>query len=98
HPPVIVEDNNPCTDDGCLEPSGIYHNNTALGTTGASDGLICTHDRCYGNGNTNHIAVAVDDSNPCTDDGCAEPNGVYHHNTASGTAGASDGLICTDDL
>src|SRR5204862_459437 len=96
HNALATNDNNPCIADGCTEPSGIYHTNLTNIGGGASDGLVCTSDDCN-NGVTEHNALATNDNNPCTADGCAEPSGVFHTNLTNNGGGASDGLVCTSD-
>jgi len=97
HTNIATNDNNLCTSDGCLEPSGVYHNPTLFGTSGAVDNLLCTDDICDGHGHTIHPLVNTDDNNQCTYDACTESDGITHTNTAQYTLGDSDGLYCTED-
>jgi hypothetical protein len=96
HINYITDDNNPCTADGCLEPNGIFHTPLTNTGGGSSDGLVCTSDDCD-NGVTVHNAITYYDGNPCTTDGCTEPNGVFHSALTNMGGGTSDGLVCTSD-
>ncbi len=96
HNALPTDDNNPCTADGCTEPTGVFHTNLTNTGGGTSDGLACTSDDCN-NGVTVHNALPTDDNNPCTADGCAEPTGVFHNNLTNIGGGSSDGLACTSD-
>jgi hypothetical protein len=93
-PPLDVDDGNLCTDDSCDTVIGaVYVNNT----TSCDDGDACsTVDACSAGACAAGPPLAVDDSNPCTDDSCDSATGaVYANNTAS----CEDGDACsTDDV
>ena len=92
HSPSNVNDNNVCTSDYCLTASGIHHDALANGSPGLSDGLVCTNDICT-DGLTVHNSLPFEDNNPCTNDGCTEPSGVFHTPVI-----IDDGNACTLDV
>jgi hypothetical protein len=88
-------DNNPCTDDECI--NGVCRWTNLNGTNCADDGNPCTNDFCAA-GQCTHLANTgheCSDWNPCTRDICV--NGACTiHAPISGRACADDGDKCTD--
>ncbi len=85
---VNCDDENPCTDDACLETGGCIHvPNTLPCDDGdpCSVGDHCAETLCSG------TFLDCDDGNLCTDDGCAE-EGCTH---APNAAPCDDGDACT---
>ncbi|MCA9518632.1 MAG: hypothetical protein KC635_27035, partial [Myxococcales bacterium] len=87
--PLVVDDGNPCTNDGCDPLTGVVHTNNSLP---CSDGDACTDgDFCAGGACRAGATVPVDDGNPCTDDLCDPVAGVKH---LPNGASCSDGNVC----
>ena len=96
--PVVCEDNNPCTVNGCnplaAGPPCLY-----IATGGAcSDGSACTHDDSCQIGLCGGVTTTCDDANPCTLDQCDPKSGCTTAAVTAETACPSDGLPCTADL
>ncbi len=75
---VPTDDGNTCTTDGCLNPTGVYHQ--------PNPGQACATDLCktgqtcdLTGGCSGGTLISVDDGNPCTVDSCASPSGVITH-------------------
>src|SRR6185295_1421452 len=91
--PVNTDDSNPCTTDGCLPASGVFH--TAVADGPYDDGNACTEgEACLGGLPQAGTPVNTDDSNPCTTDGCLPASGVFHAAVADGPY--DDGNACTE--
>ncbi|MCO4763558.1 MAG: hypothetical protein KC502_18755 [Myxococcales bacterium] len=52
--PIVCNDGDPCTDDGCLATGGCIFQSAVDGKACADDGLPCTADTC-GNGSCTHV-------------------------------------------
>ena len=88
--PVVCDDANGCTDDGCDANSGCtFDANEAP----CDDGNQCTDgDHCGGGACLHDGIVDCDDGDPCTNDACAPQSGCQHtHNAAP----CDDQDLCT---
>ena len=92
--PLDAGDQNPCTVDSCDPVLGVTHEPAAAGTS-CSDGSVCNGaEVCNGSGVCESgLPVEVDDGDPCTADGCSDPQGVTHTPVPGGTA-CEDGDVC----
>jgi hypothetical protein len=87
---LACDDANPCTDDGCDPASGCTH---AFHARACDDGDACTTaDACSQGACLGGAALACDDANPCTDDGCDPASGCTH---AFHARACDDGDACT---
>ncbi|MFH1531664.1 MAG: hypothetical protein ABIK09_13140 [Pseudomonadota bacterium] len=84
------DDANPCTKDICLPEGGCGHENLE---GACSDNNACTvNDACVEGVCISGGAKDCDDSNPCTDDACAQGGACTH---LPNTADCNDGNACT---
>ena len=90
--PVVCDDGNPCTDDGCAPEKGcVFAPNSAP----CDDGDPCTlGDRCEDGACTGADALLCDDGNECTTDVCVPGKGCEFQN-ADGEL-CEDGDLCTE--
>jgi hypothetical protein len=88
--PLVCNDGNLCTDDGCNAATGC----TAVpNTLPCNDGEICTiSDTCAGGSCVGGGALPCSDGNVCTDDACVPGVGCAFTNN---TAACDDGNACT---
>lgn len=87
---VECDDNNPCTDDFCASGAGCTSSPNA---SPCSDGSACTiGDICDAGACQPGSALDCDDSNMCTDDGCAPETGCTH---SANLLPCDDGDACT---
>jgi hypothetical protein len=96
---LSINDNEPCTTDGCNSAiGGVFHTPLTNSGGGASDNNLCTLDNCS-SGVTVHSAIStINDNNPCTVDGCISSTGsVTHAPLTNKDGGASDNNPCTAD-
>ena len=93
--PVICDDGNPCTHDGCDPASGCTAE--ALPGVPCDDGDACTHaEACDASGAcVGGEPVICDDGNPCTLDDCLADLGCVSAPAADG-APCDDGNPCTE--
>ena len=89
-PAMQCSDNNPCTDDACVEGQGcVFTPNAAQ----CNDGNACTQgDHCSQGLCTPTGPTPCDDSNPCTDDACHPDSGCSY---SLNEAPCNDGNVCT---
>jgi hypothetical protein len=85
------DDKNPCTADSCDPGAGCTHSAVSAACddgNACSLGDVCANGVCAG-----PKALACDDNNPCTNDGCDAASGCTH----AGTSGnpCDDGNPCT---
>ncbi len=87
---LTCNDENPCTDDSCLEGVGCqFVNNTVK----CDDDNACTTlDLCSDGTCVGSTPPDCNDSNPCTDDSCDTDIGCVH---ADNTVACDDGDACT---
>ncbi len=87
-----LEDNNPCTDDGCPVTAGAGCSHVAH--VGACDDHdACTSDEaCVGTVCQGGSDVICDDGNVCTADSCDKNVGCFH---TTATLACDDGNTCT---
>jgi len=86
--PMICDDDEPCTTDGCVDGACNY----AANTLPCADGDVCTVDDACADKTCLGAALVCDDDNSCTDDSCVAVIGcTYIPNTAP----CSDGDACT---
>ena len=85
-------DNNPCTDDVCVESEGgcVHYNNDF----DCSDDSSCTTDDVCSSGKCVGTPVKCDDDNPCTKNLCAPLDGCYFEAT---DGACDDEDACTKD-
>ncbi len=88
------DDNNPCTEDTCNSAGQPIHTPKPVGTS-CSDSDLCNGSEIC---NATGVCQAgtpplIDDSNPCTTDGCTPAVGVTHTPVAAGTS-CSDANAC----
>lgn len=90
--PADCDDQNPCTDDACVDTVCQHTNNTAPCTDDADD---CTDDLCKDGacGHVNNTAPCEDDNDPCTKDQCA---GDYCTHPDNGTCQCQKAADCND--
>ena len=89
----IVDDNNPCTIDGCDPLTGPTH--TPDPASVPNDDNACTNDYCDASGIAHHDPrPEIDDNNFCTDDYCDPLEGLIIHTLSSSV---SDNDACTID-
>ena len=88
--PVVCDDNDPCTDDQCVPPTGCEY---TVNTAQCDDGDGCTSDDTCTDGNCQGAPTLCDDGNPCTDDSCDSVTGCT---AAANTAVCDDGNECTN--
>ncbi len=102
------DDENPCTDDTCVQGKCVNTNNTAP----CDDGQACSENDVCSDGVCSGTAVGCDDGNPCTNDSCDDSEGcVYIPNSApcdddnactigdvcsNGSCVGGDALTCDD--
>ena len=77
--PEDIDDNDPCTEDGCDEPTGtVFHLQKVDGEPCAQDPCVsadsCVDGECVAGG-----AVVTEDGNPCTIDVCDSETGEIAH-------------------
>jgi RHS repeat-associated protein len=91
--PVPVDDNNPCTTDGCDPSKGVVHLPLPSGAS-CSDGNICNgNETCNGAGTCQAGAPPpLSDGNACTVDTC-DATGIHHTALPAGTS-CTDGNAC----
>ena len=80
-------DNNPCTDDTCVDGTGCVH---LANEVTCSDGNVCTLNDACGDSVCKGVALVCNDNNPCTAEGCDPKTGCF-------SQPANDGLLCTDN-
>ncbi len=95
--PVVCDDVNPCTDDGCDPITGCVFSDNTLP---CDDEDACTDDDACKNGDCAPGApVDCDDGDPCTDDGC-QPEAGCSHTPVDGCCatdlGCAPGEACVD--
>lgn len=74
--PVVCDDNNPCTTNGCNPATGCAY--VSRGGETCDDGNACTAgDTCFGS-SCRGDAVGCDDGDPCTLDRCDPRTGCAH--------------------
>ena len=89
HNPLVTDDKNPCTTDGCNPITGIFH--TPVNT---DDGNACTDDACNSiTGFINHVPVNITDNDACTEDACDPVTGAITHTVIN----TQDNNVCTTD-
>ena len=87
--PASCGDNNPCTDDSCVNGQCVHKNNAVS----CSDNNPCTKgDACSGGKCKSGTMDTCGDGNPCTKDSCDSKGGCKH--SAIGGA-CDDGNPCT---
>lgn len=86
------DDENPCTDDSCVDTVCQHTNNTQPCTDDADD---CTDDLCQDGAcaHVNNTAPCEDDNDPCTTDVCA---GDYCTHKDNGTCQCQRAADCND--
>lgn len=77
--PLLIDDGNPCTDDGCDALAGVWHLAAAAGTS-CTDGNACNGiETCDSSASCGWgQPPIVDDGDPCTADTCDPLLGVTH--------------------
>ncbi len=84
--PLICNDGNICTDDGCDPGSGCFNTDN---TAGCGDGNACNGDEvCAARSCQPGGSLVCDDGNVCTDDSC---------DPGSGCIGTDNSASCGDD-
>ena len=88
--PLVVDDDNVCTDDSCDPATGAVNTNN---TASCDDADACTTaDTCAAGACVGGASLNVDDGNACTDDSCDPATGAVNTNN---TASCDDGDACT---
>jgi hypothetical protein len=88
--PLDCNDNNPCSNDGCMAPGGCTH---TPNSAPCDDANLCTfNDLCSGGLCTSGGQLDCDDGNACTTDGCLADSGCTHGNVD----GSCPGGTCVD--
>jgi len=74
--PTVCDDSNPCTDDGCISPTGCsFIPNSAT----CDDGSVCSqNEACEGGACVAGSMLDCDDGDQCTADSCDELLGCAH--------------------
>jgi uncharacterized repeat protein (TIGR01451 family) len=88
--PVVCNDHNPCTDDGCNPQTGctfLANNDPCDDANACTTNDTCSEGACVGGPPPN-----CNDNNACTNDGCDISSGCTHVNN---NAPCSDGDACT---
>jgi RHS repeat-associated protein len=95
--PLVTDDGNACTTDGCHPTNGVTHTPVAAGTA-CPDGTVCIGaEACVASGVCQAgTPLVTNDGNPCTADACDPVAGVSHTPVAAGTA-CPDGNACNGD-
>jgi cysteine-rich repeat protein len=89
-PLLVCNDNNPCTEDGCVEKAGCTF---APKSGPCSDGNECTlQDHCKNGWCLSSSSLICDDGNPCTDDSCDPKSGCVN---LANSAPCDDDDVCT---
>ncbi len=88
---VDCEDDNPCTDDVCIDQKGgcIHQPNAAS----CNDGNACTKGDACTNGQCTGKLIICNDSNPCTADSCDPAQGCLF---VPSNGPCDDGNACTE--
>ncbi len=73
--PVDCDDDNPCTDDFCLETIGCIHNPV---NAACDDASVCTLNDWCDEGKCVGTKLNCNDYNPCTDDVCDPESGCLN--------------------
>ena len=101
--PVLCDDANPCTVDGCDAKTGCSHQALTAGSgqpAACDDGSACTSGdaclagACVGKALGSPEGPTCDDGDACTEDGCDPAKGCSHDVVADGTP-CDDGLPCS---
>ena len=89
--PLICNDGNGCTDDGCDTDSGCTFLPNSLA---CSDGNVCTvEDQCSDGNCAGGEPLVCNDQDPCTDDSCDPAQGCQ---TIHNQADCDDKNVCTN--
>ena len=93
--PVVCDDGNQCTDDGCNPETGC---NFVAISGACDDGDFCTtFDQCTDGKCAGGPAPDCNDSNQCTDDSCDADSGCVQIPVDNGTeCNQNGGLMCQD--
>lgn len=93
--PVVCDDANPCTQDGCEPKAGCTY--VAAGGNCDLDDNACTADQCTGGLCVAGLGKTCDDDNPCTADKCEVKTGqcVYDDTALEGVGCDADNSLCT---
>lgn len=87
--PLVLDDHNPCTQDGCNPVTGLIATSPLSVGTPCADAILCNGtETCDGQGTcTPGVTLPTDDGDPCTIDSC-DALGVKH--VRSTTAGCGE--------
>jgi hypothetical protein len=89
--PIVCDDGNPCTDDGCDADTGCT---TSPNEAECDDGSVCTLDDHCKDSACGGLPISCEDLDPCTKHGCDPVMGC----TSEPAAGpCDDGNLCTID-
>jgi len=88
--PVLCNDDNPCTDDTCVEGTGCIF---TPATGECDDGFECTFDDVCAGGECAGDLVDCNDGNPCTIDTCFEDK-TCGHSPAGGAPKSHPPISC----
>ena len=87
--PTLCDDEDDCTEDGCIPGEGCTHE--PLTGTACDDGDLCTEQDTCADGVCAGAAKGCDDGDPCTDDACESGQCT----TTVNKAPCNDGDPCT---